>query len=356
MVSVVYDVVYDANIQKTCDVYRKTESQMSLQPMVVLIHGGAWMIGNKKKLASVARVLCTNLDVVCVVPEYSLSQLDHILLQNIVIIDWAILGLLCVLFRKKIMFVRFVIFMISIAITVAVIVYLMYRTEQKQNAHPAHANDLTSCVKFIITNAQTPVLNADANNIFLLGHSAGAHLACLIALNPRFLEPSMQRCIKGVIAISGVYCFWELQKSFTKHFINRGVFALHGRGITKELIDTLHTIKQCHCETCRKQVARLENLIDAFPQFYTTHRSDDQHKPAFLVLTSELDLSLLSHAKVFVQDLKKNKFKAQWLHFDGTNHFSIRQKWDSTNKHIADQVQKFISFILRPTLHNLVEL
>jgi acetyl esterase/lipase len=49
--------------------------------------------------------------------------------------------------------------------------------------------------------------SADLDRVFISGHSAGGHLASLVAVDPQYLreqqvEPSF---IKGVISISGVY-------------------------------------------------------------------------------------------------------------------------------------------------------
>lgn len=45
----------------------------------------------------------------------------------------------------------------------------------------------------------------DADRLFLAGHSAGAHLASLAALDEKFLRAAAARPVAGVIAISGVY-------------------------------------------------------------------------------------------------------------------------------------------------------
>jgi acetyl esterase/lipase len=53
------------------------------------------------------------------------------------------------------------------------------------------------------------------NSIFLMGHSAGAHLAMMLAYDERFLravgEPAKQRWIDGVVGLSGPYDFLPLR-------------------------------------------------------------------------------------------------------------------------------------------------
>jgi acetyl esterase/lipase len=72
-------------------------------------------------------------------------------------------------------------------------------------AHPAQAEDVSAAVSFLLRNAAR--YGYDPRRIFLAGHSSGAHLAALVALDPRYLEregldPS---ALAGVIALSGIY-------------------------------------------------------------------------------------------------------------------------------------------------------
>jgi acetyl esterase/lipase len=53
---------------------------------------------------------------------------------------------------------------------------------------------------------------ADANRLYLMGHSAGAHLAALVTLDPRYFAATGQAVppIAGVIGLSGPYDFLPL--------------------------------------------------------------------------------------------------------------------------------------------------
>jgi acetyl esterase/lipase len=60
---------------------------------------------------------------------------------------------------------------------------------------------------------------ADAGRrLFLMGHSAGAHLAALVTLDPRYFAASGQRAppIAGVIGLSGPYDFLPLLEADTQ--------------------------------------------------------------------------------------------------------------------------------------------
>ena len=56
---------------------------------------------------------------------------------------------------------------------------------------------------------------ADANRLYLMGHSAGAHLAALVTLDPRYFAADGQPTpsIAGVIGLSGPYDFLPLKEA-----------------------------------------------------------------------------------------------------------------------------------------------
>lgn len=79
-----------------------------------------------------------------------------------------------------------------------------YRLSPKVK-HPVHAEDAAKAFAWVRANVAK--YGGDAGSITIMGHSAGGHLAALLALDPRYLkaeklEPSH---ISGVVAVSGVY-------------------------------------------------------------------------------------------------------------------------------------------------------
>jgi acetyl esterase/lipase len=341
-VEVATDVLYSETPVRKCDIYRLVQDKTchGQAPIVILVHGGAWMIGSKQRLANVAESICRSTRSVCIVAEYSLSQLDQIFLQNIIVCDWVLLAVLCILVRKRTM--QFLVLCIAVLVTVAILVHVMRRSETKKNAHPAHANDITACINWAVNNANGPLLQANAYKVILLGHSAGAHLSALVVLNKRFLSPDVRRRIIGVVCMSGVYSFWLLQKSVMKYAINRGVFAEHAAGLTYEQYLELENMRKCGCVSCLKQIVRWDNVLDAWPAFHIGEELATQTDPAFLILTSELDLSLIDHALGFTHMLKTKQWRVQHVHFAKTTHFSIRKYWDGKHAHIGNTVSEFI--------------
>ena len=79
-----------------------------------------------------------------------------------------------------------------------------YRLSPKVK-HPAHAEDVAKAFAWV--HANVGKYGGDSAAIALMGHSAGGHLAALLATDPAYLkaeklEPSH---IHGVISVSGVY-------------------------------------------------------------------------------------------------------------------------------------------------------
>ena len=71
--------------------------------------------------------------------------------------------------------------------------------------HPAQAQDIAAAIGYLVRSADQ--YGYDAKRIFLAGHSAGAHLAALVALDPEYLAAQRlePRALAGVIGLSGIY-------------------------------------------------------------------------------------------------------------------------------------------------------
>ena len=71
--------------------------------------------------------------------------------------------------------------------------------------HPAQAQDIAAAVAYLIRSADK--YGYDAKRIYLAGHSAGAHLAALVALDGNYLSAQSlsPRSLAGVLAFSGIY-------------------------------------------------------------------------------------------------------------------------------------------------------
>ena len=119
-------------------------------PVVVLVHGGAWVIGDNRccGLYSTVGVYLASQGIGVVMPNYRLSP------------------------------------------TVK---------------HPEHITDVARA--FAWTKAHIREYGGNPNQLFLVGHSAGGHLAALLATDESYLKAQgcQRQDIHGVIGVSGVY-------------------------------------------------------------------------------------------------------------------------------------------------------
>jgi len=83
-----------------------------------------------------------------------------------------------------------------------VVALVNYRLSPKVK-HPAHAEDVAQAVAWLYRHAAE--YGGDPERLYLAGHSAGAHLASLVALDPRYLAAQGldTGIVRGVAGIAG---------------------------------------------------------------------------------------------------------------------------------------------------------
>ena len=119
-------------------------------PVVVFVHGGAWMMGDNRccgLYSSVGEFLASQ-GIGAVLPNYRLSPAVK---------------------------------------------------------HPEHIKDIARAVAW--TRANIGAHGGDTDQLFVMGHSAGGHLVALLATDERYLNAEGMKAadLKGVIGVSGVY-------------------------------------------------------------------------------------------------------------------------------------------------------
>ena len=140
--SVVHDVAYGAGPRRTLDVYRPSHPT---GPLVVFLFGGSWRMGDKSIYPFVARPLASR-GAVVVVPNYRLYpevQFPDFLDDSAAAVGWAM----------------------------------------------AHAREL----------------GAEPRSVFVVGHSAGAYNAVMLALDPQFLARAgvSRDRLAGAVGLAG---------------------------------------------------------------------------------------------------------------------------------------------------------
>ncbi len=146
--AIVRDIAYGPGPRQTMDVYRP-EAAADGRPLVVFLYGGSWRTGDKSTYPFVAATLAKR-GAVVMVPNYRLypeAVFPEFLQDNAAAVAWAI----------------------------------------------RHA------VQF----------GASPQNVFIVGHSAGAYDAAMLALDPHWLaEAGIDRsALRGVVGLAGPYDF-----------------------------------------------------------------------------------------------------------------------------------------------------
>jgi len=141
------DIAYGPDPRHRLDVYRPSEPTAAPAPVVVFFYGGSWRRGEKEAYRFVGEYL-TRKGCVALVADYRLYPAVHF---------------------------------------------------------PAFVEDGAAAIAWARANA--PRLGGDPQRIYAMGHSAGAHTAVLLALEPRYLAAFGRSPgdLAGVIGISGPY-------------------------------------------------------------------------------------------------------------------------------------------------------
>ncbi|MGH7768813.1 MAG: alpha/beta hydrolase [Candidatus Binatia bacterium] len=165
------------------------------------------------------------------------------------------------------------------------------------NTHPAQAQDIAAAVAHLIRSADK--FGYDAKRVYLAGHSAGAHLAALVALDGSYLgaQRLTPRSLAGVVGFSGIY----------------------------DLRPRPENVEQQKLAVRQAFGDNPDKLATASP---TTHARADA--PPFLILGAENDFpGFLIDAKRFADSLRKTGHKqAEQFILPDHDHFSLVQLID----------------------------
>ncbi|MEL6868345.1 MAG: alpha/beta hydrolase [Pseudomonadota bacterium] len=146
-------VAYGSDQRQTLDVYVPTQVALPA-PVVVFFYGGGWEDGKKRDYEFVASSL-TDAGYVVVVPDYRLYP---------------------------------------------------------DVVFPAFVEDGAAAIAWTMRNVK--LYGGDATQLFLMGHSAGAHIAAMLSADPQYLaaqQIDVQR-LSGLIGLSGPYDFLPLNE------------------------------------------------------------------------------------------------------------------------------------------------
>lgn len=153
------NIAYGSNSRQALDVYEpKNAAPPEGRTVVVFFYGGSWRGGKRGDYQFVGEAL-TSKGYVAVIPDYRVNP---------------------------------------------------------EVVYPSFVEDGASALKWAVENVSRYGGNAD--RIVLMGHSAGGHIAALLALDPQFLKAvSVPReTVKGFVGLAGVYSFNPLEYRVTR--------------------------------------------------------------------------------------------------------------------------------------------
>jgi acetyl esterase/lipase len=147
------NLAYGGDPRQQLDVYAPAVVETTPRPVVVFFYGGSWQHGERANYLFVAEAL-TSRGFVAVLPDY--------------------------------------------------------RT-YPQTAFPGFVDDAAAAVRW--TRDHAAQYGGDPGQLFVMGHSAGAHLAALLATDPRYLaaESMSKADLRGMIGLAGPYDFLPIR-------------------------------------------------------------------------------------------------------------------------------------------------
>jgi len=86
--------------------------------------------------------------------------------------------------------------------------------------HPSHSQDAAEAVAWLRNPSQYETFHYDSNNVFLFGHSCGAHMSAMLSLaHSRFfsLSEGEPNWLRGCIGIQGMYDLRQIIKDFPSY-------------------------------------------------------------------------------------------------------------------------------------------
>eukprot|EP01125_Pyxidicula_operculata_P016894 TRINITY_DN5857_c0_g1_i1.p2 TRINITY_DN5857_c0_g1~~TRINITY_DN5857_c0_g1_i1.p2 ORF type:complete len:344 (-),score=35.44 TRINITY_DN5857_c0_g1_i1:1180-2211(-) len=300
-------------------------------PVVFFVHGGGWKRGDRKwrghLYQNVGLALAKhNFVTVCI--SYRLSAFGRLGKILLFLLVSALIGGLCFAAYKLLNY--FGIFSIPddyVQLASACALFLVtgsvysiqniYIHEGEEHIkHPDHINDVASAYLWVTKNIHK--YGGDPNNIIVMGHSAGGHLATLLALDNSFIKKvgGDLSGLKGVVGVSGVYNFGRLRKI---NFIGDMFYVRPALGGNNKTL-----------------------MVNASSLTYASKTPFP-----FLLLNAKRDMHLQRDAAELENALKEHDVEVDRHVVDGTNHMTIisymNKNYDKTTPIIVDWINKVLS-------------
>ena len=276
-------------------------------PVVFYIHGGGWHSGGRRSAYYPCKALSAA-GYVCVAITYRLSTIP---LQQIHLsVAATLIFLLFFLLLCKHPVVR----MVFITVTIITIVRIYTNVSDDVVQHPTHVHDVAKSFQWTVKNISK--FGGDPNNIIVMGHSAGGHLATLLSTNTYFLNnlnihPSY---IRGCVSMSGIYSDERLKE------VPMGKFLLHNA------------------------FGKRATYYDAFPIYNITNTT-----PPTLLINGRLELGLKKQTLDYHYALKQKGVYVETAYFPNCDHWDVYRHWNpgEKNEQVLNTIRKFIQKVVQ---------
>jgi len=296
-----YNILYtevDIGNNKNVDIYSSVNLSKDEAPVILYIHGGAWVAGHRYR----ARNPCESLaekGYVCIVPEYCLSRATNN--QIVIAANLLILFMLSLAVIAKSM-KQMMTILVLLVIFVSIFVVLWDWNDTPPIQHPDHIMDIAAALKWTRDNIHH--YGGNPKQIHIMGYSAGAHLAALLTTNTSYMEmlgvsPSI---IQSCVCISGIYSDKRLGET----------------PLGQQLLQTVF--------------GRRNQYYDAFAIYNVSAQT-----PPFLLINADIDLNLKRHSFDFHYCLRQTGVYSEIQYYDKVHHWNILQ-----NENMIENVANFI--------------
>jgi arylformamidase len=210
--------------------------------------------------------------------------------------------------------------------------------------HPEHAKDVARAYAWVQRNIAK--FGGDPTRVVIVGHSAGGHLATLVATDPTYLadpdlklDATARAALKGVVGISGVYRIPAAEEFQTKiattvieHWTDpsRGAVSLAGPLLTyfSPTLNPFRIVFGTDVEMIKK-ASPLSHVRKGLPPF--------------LLLTSLIEPPTLEETMMdFAARLLEHGVSAEVRCFTDCNHRTIMRRLHDEKDVVAQKVLEFI--------------
>jgi acetyl esterase/lipase len=205
--------------------------------------------------------------------------------------------------------------------------------------HPDHVKDLARAFAWTVRHIGR--YGGRPDQLYLCGHSAGGHLAALLATDDSYLKAEGVKLssVKGVIAVSGVYRIPEINLNLKLPAWSTDILGAFGSsGKAKARVSVDIQVNLCLSPTAPIFGTDSKIIHDASPLHHVR-----AGLPPFLLIYSDHDLPFLPQmAQEFARKLTESKCEVSTLEAAGRDHETVMFYATVDTDPVARAIRKFV--------------